>query len=147
MLVSVFQLMISIYSRDRSIFPTTVLAFTLPMDQWVMTINNEVIDDIPCYLLCFSWWFLSRINTDQDIKQLCVCCWPSFSMPCPTYDVIGFQPPEVDIPDLGYVYPPPVHFQYPPVWRCMSVKRRDGKRIDNEHMEGHQFRRWYAPIT
>ena len=38
--------------------------------------------------------------------SVCVCCWPPVSIPCPNYEVVGFQPQAVDINDLGYVHPP-----------------------------------------
>ena len=44
---------------------------------------------------------------EEKMKQyVCVCLWPPVTTPCPNYEVVGFQPQAVDIPDLGSVHPP-----------------------------------------
>ena len=36
---------------------------------------------------------------------MCVCVfWPTASEPCPSYEVVGFQPQEVDTPYIGSVH-------------------------------------------
>ena len=45
---------------------------------------------------------------------MCVCeFWPPVRVTCPNYEVVGFQPQEVDTPDLGYVHTPSA-FSIPP---------------------------------
>ena len=49
---------------------TTVLEFMLPMDQFVMTVYNEVRAEIRYYFLCLKWWFPSLREWTQDFQQL-----------------------------------------------------------------------------
>ena len=45
---------------------------------------------------------------------VCVCVsWTPAIIPCPNYEVVGFQPQAVDISVLGYVRPPS-KFSIPP---------------------------------
>ena len=53
-----------------------------------------------------------------------VCFWPPVSIPWPDYEVMGFQPQPVDIPDLGYVHPPSI-FSSPPT---SKMHENDGVR-------------------
>ena len=45
---------------------------------------------------------------DQSVCVF-VCFRPPVSIPLNNYEVVGFQPQSVYIPDLGSVHPPPVH--------------------------------------
>ena len=67
-----------------------------------------------------------------------VCVFMStVSIPCPSYEVLGFQPQAEDIPNLGSVHTP-AHFQDPLHQRCMPVNRRDERLTDNRHIYGYQ---------
>ena len=57
--------------RYQLIFMTTMLVFVFPLGQRIMEVYNEVIADIKCYILCFSWWFLSITVLTKHFKQLC----------------------------------------------------------------------------
>ena len=46
MLASMFQLVVYIYKRSKTIFPTTMLAFMLPLNQWFITVYNGIISNI-----------------------------------------------------------------------------------------------------
>ena len=66
----------------------------------------------------FSLWGLMKYVTRgcscySQCVCVCVCFWPPVSIPCPNYELVGFQPQAVDIPDLGSVHPPST-FSIPP---------------------------------
>ena len=66
----------------------------------------------PCYLVIFSLLLLfwgecgNDWKIDKYLKFVCVCFCPPVSLTLLNYDVVGFQPQAVDIPDLGSVHPP-----------------------------------------
>ena len=78
------------------------------------------------YILLGTW--IVKIN-----YCLGVCCWPSVSITCPDYVVMGFQPQAVDITDLGYVHPPST-FSIPPTSKMRdNYEVRQAKNIQLTH--------------
>ena len=73
--------------------------------------------------------FCTLLATNISLK-VCVWVWSPVSIPCPNYEVVGFQPQGVDIPNLGSAY----HhwfFSSPLRWRCMPGTRQNERRTDN----------------
>ena len=58
-----------------------------------------------------------------------LCFWPPDSIPCPNYEVMGFQPQAVDITDLGSVNPP--------IFILIPTKQKDVCHGRDESSKGH----------
>ena len=72
-----YQLIISIYIRDKPTLPIIIVAYLYLFESWVIADNNWVIYDIQCMPLCITWWLLSIRMTNNYFQQLWyqICCF------------------------------------------------------------------------
>ena len=86
--------------------------------------------------VCFEILFV------HAILLFCVCMWifcPPFSLECPNYEVVGFQPQAVANPEPRLGTYPQIHFNPPYVKVCMPEKIRTKDRQWVQFVLSYQY--------
>ena len=104
------------------------LSIQASTDFGVISHNHPTLElDNHTYTNCFDANFRPIIYTR---RQFNLFFWLPVSIPCPNYEVVGFQHQAVDIPNLGSVHPF-ITFSSPPISKMYA----NDKTIKNK---GHQ---------